>query len=92
MNVVLIGNVDSGKSTIGGRLLFECGAVDKRHLEKIEKAAADLGKPSFKYAFIMDKLKAERERGITIDISLSKFETSKYEFTIIDAPGHKDFI
>ena len=68
------------------------GGVDKRTIEKLEAEAKALGKISFKYAFIMDKLKSERERGITIDISLMKFETPKYDFTIIDAPGHRDFI
>jgi elongation factor 1-alpha len=66
--------------------------MDKRTIEKFEKEAAKMGKGSFKYAWVLDKLKAERERGITIDISLWKFETSKYYETIIDAPGHRDFI
>lgn len=61
-------------------------------MEEYEREATDLGKPSFKYAWVMDKLKAERERGITIDISLSHFETPKHRFTIIDAPGHRDFL
>merc|ERR1712093_301638 len=61
-------------------------------IEKFEKEAAELGKGSFKYAWVLDKLKAERERGITIDIALWKFETPKYYYTVIDAPGHRDFI
>ena len=61
-------------------------------IEKFEKEAAELGKGSFKYAWVLDKLKAERERGITIDIALWKFETPKYFVTVIDAPGHRDFI
>jgi len=73
-------------------LIYKCGGIDKRVIEKFEKEAAELGKSSFKYAWVLDKLKAERERGITIDIALWKFETSKYYFTIIDAPGHRDFI
>jgi elongation factor 1-alpha len=73
-------------------LLYKCGGIDKRTLEKLEKEAENLGKSSFKFAFIMDKLKSERERGITIDISLWQFETPKLHFTIIDAPGHRDFI
>lgn len=92
VNLVVIGHVDAGKSTTTGHLLYKCGGVDKRTLEKLEKEADQLGKGSFKFAFIMDKLKSERERGITIDISLWKFETPKYDFTIIDAPGHRDFI
>jgi len=73
-------------------LIYKCGGIDKRTIEKFEKEAADMGKASFKYAWVMDKLKSERERGITIDISLWQFETPKYHFTIIDAPGHRDFI
>jgi len=92
INIVVIGHVDSGKSTTTGHLIYKCGGIDKRTIEKFEKEANDIGKGSFKYAWVLDKLKAERERGITIDISLWKFETSKYYFTIIDAPGHRDFI
>ncbi|KAH3687135.1 hypothetical protein WICPIJ_001890 [Wickerhamomyces pijperi] len=92
INVVVIGHVDSGKSTTTGHLIFKCGGIDKRTIEKFEKEAAELGKGSFKYAWVLDKLKAERERGITIDIALWKFETPKYHVTVIDAPGHRDFI
>jgi elongation factor 1-alpha len=73
-------------------LIYKCGGIDQRTIEKFEKEATQMGKGSFKYAWVLDKLKAERERGITIDISLWKFETQKYFFTIIDAPGHRDFI
>ncbi len=92
VNLVVIGHVDAGKSTSTGHLIYKCGGIDKRTIDKFEKEAAELGKGSFKYAWVLDKLKAERERGITIDISLWKFETAKYHFTIIDAPGHRDFI
>lgn len=92
INIVVIGHVDSGKSTTTGHLIYKCGGIDKRTIEKFEKEAAELGKGSFKYAWVLDKLKAERERGITIDISLWKFETPKFYITIIDAPGHRDFI
>jgi len=92
INIVVIGHVDSGKSTSTGHLIYKCGGIDKRTIEKFEKEAADMGKGSFKYAWVFDKLKAERERGITIDIALWKFETTKFEVTIIDAPGHRDFI
>ena len=92
VNLVVIGHVDSGKSTSTGHLIYKCGGIDKRTIEKFEKEAMEMGKGSFKYAWVLDKLKAERERGITIDISLWKFETEKYYFTIIDAPGHRDFI
>jgi elongation factor 1-alpha len=92
VNLVVIGHVDSGKSTTTGHLIYKCGGIDKRTIEKFEKEANEMGKGAFKYAWVMDKLKAERERGITIDISLWKFETAKFYFTIIDAPGHRDFI
>jgi len=92
INLVVIGHVDSGKSTSTGHLIFKCGGIDKRTIEKFEKEANEMGKGSFKYAWVLDKLKAERERGITIDIALWKFETPKYYMTIIDAPGHRDFI
>jgi elongation factor 1-alpha len=92
INVVVIGHVDSGKSTTTGHLIYKCGGIDKRTIEKFEKEAQEMGKGSFKYAWVLDKLKAERERGITIDIALWKFTTTKFEFTIIDAPGHRDFI
>ena len=92
VNIVVIGHVDAGKSTTTGHLIYKCRGIDKRTIEKFEKEAAEMGKGSFKYAWVLDKLKAERERGITIDIALWKFETPKYHFTIIDAPGHRDFI
>jgi elongation factor 1-alpha len=90
--LVVIGHVDAGKSTATGHLIYKCGGIDKRTIEKFEKEAAEMGKASFKYAWVLDKLKAERERGITIDIALWKFESPKSVFTIIDAPGHRDFI
>jgi len=92
INIVVIGHVDSGKSTTTGHLIYKCGGIDKRTIEKFEAEAQQMGKGSFKYAWVLDKLKAERERGITIDIALWKFETAKYYVTIIDAPGHRDFI
>jgi elongation factor 1-alpha len=92
VNLVVIGHVDSGKSTSTGHLIYKCGGIDKRTIEKFEKEAEEMGKGSFKYAWVLDKLKAERERGITIDIALWKFESEKSVFTIIDAPGHRDFI
>jgi len=92
VNLIVIGHVDAGKSTTTGHLIYKCGGIDKRTIEKFEKEAAEIGKGSFKYAWVLDKLKAERERGITIDIALWKFDTKKYTYTIIDAPGHRDFI
>ncbi|PHJ22795.1 elongation factor 1-alpha [Cystoisospora suis] len=92
INLVVIGHVDSGKSTTTGHLIYKLGGIDKRTIEKFEKESAEMGKGSFKYAWVLDKLKAERERGITIDIALWQFETPKYHYTVIDAPGHRDFI
>jgi len=92
INLVVVGHVDAGKSTTTGHLIYKCGGIDKRTIEKFEKESAESGKSSFKYAWVLDKLKAERERGITIDIALWKFESPMYHFTIIDAPGHRDFI
>jgi len=92
INIVVIGHVDSGKSTSTGHLIFKCGGIDPRTIERFEKESAEAGKGTFKYAWVLDKLKAERDRGITIDIALWKFESAKRIFTIIDAPGHRDFI
>nr|KJB76560.1 hypothetical protein B456_012G094600 [Gossypium raimondii] len=92
INIVVIGHVDSGKSTTTGHLIYKLGGIDKRVIERFEKEAAEMNNRSFKYAWVLDKLKAERERGITIDITLWKFETTKYYCTVIDAPGHRDFI
>merc|ERR1739838_1289048 len=92
INIVVIGHVDSGKSTTTGHLIYKCGGIDKRTIEKFEKEAQEMGKGSFKYAWVLDKLKAARERGITIDIQLMKFLTKNFYVTIIDAPGHRDFI
>ncbi|XP_059155903.1 elongation factor 1-alpha [Physella acuta] len=92
INIVVIGHVDSGKSTTTGHLIYKCGGIDERTIQKFEKEAQEMGKGSFKYAWVLDKLKAERERGITIDIALWKFQTDKFYVTIIDAPGHRDFI
>jgi len=92
LNLVVIGHVDSGKSTTTGHLIYKLGGIDERTIEKFEKESAEMGKGTFKYAWVLDKLKAERERGITIDIALWKFETDSRFYTIIDAPGHRDFI
>ena len=92
LNLVVIGHVDSGKSTTTGHLIYKLGGIDARTIEKFEKESAEMGKGTFKYAWVLDKLKAERERGITIDIALWKFETANRFYTIIDAPGHRDFI
>jgi len=92
MNIVFIGHVDHGKSTTVGRLLYDSGNVDEQAMRKLKDKAKELGKVGFEFAFVMDTLKEEQERGLTIDLSHKKFDTPKYYFTIIDAPGHKDFI
>ncbi|MEK6863574.1 MAG: translation elongation factor EF-1 subunit alpha, partial [Nanoarchaeota archaeon] len=89
---VFIGHVDHGKSTTVGRLLYDSGNVDEQAMRKLKEKAEQLGKKGFEFAFVMDTLKEEQERGVTIDLSHKKFETDKYFFTIIDAPGHRDFI
>lgn len=92
INLVFIGHVDHGKSTTVGRLLYDSGNIEEQALRKLKEKAQELGKGGFEFAFIMDNLKEERERGVTIDLAHKKFESEKYYFTIIDAPGHKDFI
>ena len=92
MNVIFVGHVDHGKSTTVGRLLFDGGKVSEQELAKLREEAIKHGKAGFEFAFVMDKFKEERERGVTIDLSYKKFPTQKYNVTIIDAPGHKDFI
>jgi elongation factor 1-alpha len=92
INLVFIGHVDHGKSTTVGRLLYDSGNIDEQTMRKLKEKAEELGKGGFEFAFVMDNLKEERERGLTIDLAHKKFETAKYYFTIIDAPGHKDFI
>lgn len=92
VNLVVIGHVDAGKSTTTGHLIYLCGGIDKRTIEKFQKEAELIGKGSFAFAWVLDKLKSERDRGITINITLTKFQTKTYHYTIIDAPGHRDFI
>ena len=92
LNLVFIGHVDHGKSTTIGRLFYDLGLIDERTIEELRKEAEEKGKVGFEFAYVMDRLKEERERGITIDIAYRDFETKKYYFTIIDAPGHQDFV
>ena len=92
LNLVFIGHVDHGKSTTVGRILYDTGAIDEQTLKRLREEAEKLGKATFEFAFLMDRMKEERERGVTIDVAHKDFETQKYYFTIIDAPGHKDFV
>ena len=92
INVVFIGHVDHGKSTTVGRLLYDGGALSEQEYRKLEEEAKSRGKGTFVFAYVMDNLKEERERGVTIDVSYKRFEAQKHMFTIIDAPGHRDFV
>ena len=93
MNLVVTGHVDNGKSTIVGHLMVDLGVIDQRTIEQFAKESEATGKgDTFKYAWVLDSIKDERDRGITIDLAFQKFETSKFFFTLIDAPGHRDFI
>ena len=92
MNLAMIGHIDHGKSTLLGRLLTEAGAIDPHIIEEYRKKAAEIGKATFEYAWVMDTLADERERGITIDVAHQRFDTNKYYYTIVDCPGHRDFV
>jgi len=92
LNLVTVGHVDQGKSTLVGRLLYDTGNVPEEEMRKLRELATELKKETFEFAFVMDQLKEERERGVTIDVMHKRFDTPKYYFTIIDAPGHRDFV
>ena len=92
MNVVFVGHVDAGKSTIVGQLMFQSGAVSEQEMKKLREEAVKHGKVGFEFAYVMDKIKEERERGVTIDLAYKKIMTQKWQITIIDAPGHRDFV
>lgn len=91
-NFVVVGHVDHGKSTLMGRLLYDLKVIDQRSIDKLRKEAETIGKSSFALAWVMDETSEERSRGVTVDIATNYFETEKTRFTILDAPGHKDFI
>jgi len=92
LSIVICGHVDAGKSSTTGRVLFELGGIPERELEKLKAEAEALGKQSFAFAFYMDRQKEERERGVTISCTTKEFYTERWHYTIIDAPGHRDFI
>ncbi|MFH0808627.1 MAG: translation elongation factor EF-1 subunit alpha [archaeon] len=92
INVVFVGHVDHGKSTCVGRLFYDSGMVSEQELKKLKEEAVKHGKAGFEFAYVMDNLKEERERGVTINLSYKKIITKNFEVTIIDAPGHKDFV
>jgi len=92
INIITAGHVDHGKSTLVGRLLYDSGAIRDDQLRKLKDTAKELKKETWEFAYVMDKLKEERERGLTIDIMHRPFHTKKYYYTIIDCPGHRDFV
>lgn len=92
LNLVTIGHVDHGKSTLVGRILYDTGSIKEEDMRKLKDLAKELKKETFEFAFVMDKLKEERERGVTIDVMHQRLDTPKYYFTIIDTPGHRDFV
>ena len=92
INVAFVGHVDHGKSTTIGHLMFLCGNLSQQKLDKLKQEAEKYVKVGFEFAYYMDRFKEERERGVTIDLSYEKLITQKYEVTIIDAPGHRDFV
>ena len=93
LNLIVTGHIDNGKSTTMGHFLMDLGIVDERTIAAHAKESEETGKgDTFKYAWVMDNIKDERARGITIDLAFQKFETPKYFFTLIDAPGHRDFV
>merc|ERR1719158_1538164 len=92
LSVVICGHVDSGKSTTTGRLLFELGGIPEREMQRLKEEAKAINKSSFAFAFYMDRCKEERERGVTIQCTTKEFFTENWHYTIIDAPGHRDFI
>ncbi|KAK7203311.1 P-loop containing nucleoside triphosphate hydrolase protein [Myxozyma melibiosi] len=92
VNFVVVGHVDAGKSTLMGRLMVDIGAIDERTINKYKHDADKLGKGSFAFAWVLDQSEEERERGVTIDVATNYFESPKVSFTILDAPGHKDFV
>jgi len=92
INLMTAGHVDAGKSTLIGRLLYDAGAIREEEMRKLKELATEYKKETFEFAFVMDSVKEERERGLTIDIMHRPFETQKWFFTIIDCPGHRDFV
>jgi len=92
VSIVICGHVDAGKSTTTGRLIFELGGIPEREMQKLRDEAKTLGKDSFAFAFYMDRTKEERARGVTIQCTTKEFFTPKYHYSVIDAPGHRDFI
>jgi peptide chain release factor subunit 3 len=92
VNIVFIGHVDAGKSTLGGNILFLTGMVDERTMEKYEKEAKEAGRESWYLSWALDSTKEERSKGKTVEVGRARFETEKRRYTILDAPGHKSYV
>ncbi|MBI2044185.1 translation elongation factor EF-1 subunit alpha, partial [Candidatus Pacearchaeota archaeon] len=92
MNVVFVGHVDAGKSTVVGRIMFDSGVVSEQEMAKLKAETEKYGKAGFEFAYVMDEIRESRERGVTIDLAYRKIMTQKFQITVIDAPGHKDFV
>ena len=92
LGLIVVGHVDAGKSTTTGRLIYELGGVNEREMAKLKKIASDNNMAGFEFAYIFDKTKQEQERGITIQTTTKQFFTNNYHYSVIDAPGHRDFI
>ena len=92
LSLVVCGHVDAGKSTTTGHLIFKLGGISEREMSKLQEEADRNGKSSFAFAYYMDKNKQERERGVTIDCTTKEFFTDSYHYTIVDAPGHRDYV
>ena len=92
INIITAGHVDSGKSTTVGRILYDTGAIREEEMRKLKDVAKEFKKETFEFAFVMDTVKEERARGVTIDIMHKPFETNRWFFTVIDCPGHRDFV
>ena len=92
ISIVVTGHVDAGKSTTTGHLIFKLGGISQRDLAKLQEKADNLGKSSFAFAFYMDNQKEEQERGVTINCATKEFYTDSYHYTIVDAPGHRDYV
>ncbi|XP_020520171.1 HBS1-like protein isoform X2 [Amborella trichopoda] len=92
LNLAIVGHVDSGKSTLSGRLLHLLGRISPKEMHKYEKESKQMGKGSFAYAWALDESSEERERGITMTVAIAHFETKKYHVVVLDSPGHKDFV
>jgi len=92
INVVVVGHVDSGKSTLVGIFLKEAAFLDKKEIHRNEKESKEIGKESFKHAWVTDSTEEERNRGVTIDVGVKKIDLNGKRIVFLDSPGHRDFV